>query len=132
VMLMSGMIRRSQELTNAALILLIVTAAATPAVYFSGDPAEEVVGNFPSVSRAAIEAHEDSAQISGVVTVVVGFLAAAAFGAIRGWWQGPPLALKATLLVALLAAGLMAWTSWLGGHVSHPELRGESIQQHTP
>jgi hypothetical protein len=123
-MLIVAMRRHSVDLKNASLMVLVVTAIITPAVYLTGEPAEHVIENLPAVSLSAIEEHEESAMASTVVAIVAGVVAAAVLGAGRGWWDAPAWMLQTALVVAILAAGLMARTAWLGGHVSHPEIRG--------
>jgi hypothetical protein len=125
VMLIVAAARHRVELMNAALLLLAIAAIVAPAVYLTGQPAEDAISALPDVSRPAIEEHRASARVSTVLAVVAGVLAGGLLAAGRGWWDMPPWSLKTTIGVAILAAALMAWTAWLGGRVSHPELRGQ-------
>lgn len=74
------------------------------------------------VSTEAIEAHEEVAPIAAAATALAGLLALVVL--LKGRPGGaPPWTMRATLVVALAAAVLLAWTAYLGGRINHPELR---------
>jgi hypothetical protein len=109
----------------------------TIGTYTSGSAAEawlrganvksELPGN---VVSAAIHAHEDSALWATVLMELTGFFAWLAL-----WqWKSPralrPWSLPVVLVLAVLAFGTMSRAAYLGGHISHVEIRPEVVARH--
>lgn len=126
--LIYGTYVKNQLTQRFALLVLIGLAAVVLPVYFTGEPAEEVVEHLPGVAESFIEAHEDAAMFSLVLTLLSG---ATAFIAL--WFQKDPK--KSRLLnfgvmgVASLAVLSLLYTANLGGKVRHTELRSGSTVQ---
>jgi len=125
-MLAAAWAKSNTELRKAGLTWLVVAAVAGAAAYLTGEPAEDVVEDLPSVSKAAIEEHEEAALVAAVATGTAGLLALGALVIGRGPAPAPGWMLATTFVVALVAAALMVWTANLGGRISHPEIRGPS------
>ena len=125
----AAMLRRSRDLEAAALWVFVLTAVVTVPVYFTGEPAEEVVESMPGVTEDAIEEHEESALVSLSAVEALGLLAVAGLFLGRGGRVAPPLLRPATVIVAIAATALMAWTANLGGQVRHTEIRPASLEQ---
>lgn len=120
---------RSRDLEAAALWVFLATAIAAVPVYLTGEPAEEVVESLPGVTEAAIEEHEEAALMSLWAVETLGLIALAGLILGRGGRTAPRVLRVATLVVAVAAAGLMAWTANLGGQVRHTEIRPASLEQ---
>ena len=83
---------------------------------------QEKSDRHPGVAHPIIEQHENVAKAALVVTLVAGLAALAGLWlsrgkAVAGWCS------SSALVLALVAAGLMAWTANLGGKVRHTEIR---------
>lgn len=118
-----AIIRRSDTLKRAALGVFVAVALLALPVYFTGEPAEEIVERAAGVSKGAIDAHEASALISLIGVEVLGVIAL--IGLVTAL-QGRPVSAQvtgATLVVSLATAGLMARTANLGGQIHHEEIR---------
>jgi hypothetical protein len=122
-LLLAALVRRSRELVVASLALFVLNAAVAVPVYLTGEPAEDRVEKLPGVSAAVIERHEEAAAVGfgavavlGAVSLVGLALAARNKPVSRGLMAVP-------LVLAVVAAGLMAWTANLGGQVRHTEIR---------
>ena len=122
VMLAYAMTRKSADLTKGALVLLIVSTLFGVGAFLTGEPAEEAVHQMAGVSTEAIEAHEELALFAAAATALTGFFALVV---LLKWRPGgaPTWTMVATLVVAVAAAMLLAWTAYLGGRINHPELR---------
>lgn len=126
--LVYGIYVKNQPSQRFALLVLIGLAAVVLPVYFTGEPAEEVVEHLPGVAESFIEAHESAAMFSLVLTLMTG---AAAFIAL--WFQKDLQKSRMLNLgvmgVAILAVLSLLYTANLGGKVRHTELRsGFAVQ----
>ena len=125
VMLAYAMASRSADLTKGALALLIVSMLFGAAAFLTGEPAEEAVEGLVGISIEAIEAHEGVAPIAAAATALTGLFALVIL--VKWPSGGSPASMRiATLVVAIGAALLLAWTAYLGGRINHPELREEA------
>ncbi len=118
--LIYGILRHNESLKRFSLFVLIATAATVIPVYLTGEPAEKVIVHLPGISEKLIEAHEEAAELSLILTLVVGGMALAVLlfpkKAIVSE-LGP----KATVLACLSAVTLLGYTANLGGKIHHPE-----------
>jgi len=126
--LVYGIYAKNQPSQRFALLVLFGLAVMVLPVYFTGEPAEEVVEHLPGVAESFIEAHEDAAMFSLVLTLITG---AAAFIAL--WFQRDQK--KSRLMnfgvmgAACLAVASLLYTANLGGKVRHTEFSsGVAIQ----
>jgi hypothetical protein len=117
-----AVLRKSTDLTSVGLGLLVIAAVLGGGVFLTGEPAEKVVEDLPGISKAAIEAHEEAAEVAAIVTGLAGLLGLGGLIVGRGGRQVTTWLLAATLIVALAAAGLMARAANLGGHIRHSEI----------
>lgn len=122
LLLTLALLRHSGELTLVALGLIVGLAAATGLVYFTGEPAEELVEHAPWFQEALTEVHEEQATIGLVAALATGLLAAAALALRTRTWAARwlPRAVWAALAATTL---LLGWTAWSGGQIRHDEVR---------
>lgn len=126
VLLAYGLWRNHEDVQKASLGLLTFAGLSALAVYLTGEPAEDIVEGLAGVSHDAIEAHEQFGTYALVAGLLTGFMSLVALllGAARqrlARWT-----VQLTLVLALVAAGIIGYTANLGGKISHPELRGET------
>jgi hypothetical protein len=119
---------KNQSSQRFALLVLVGLSTMVLPVYFTGEPAEEIVEHLPGVAESFIEAHEDAAKFSLILTLMTG---AASFIAL--WFQKNPKKSRVlnfgVMSVASLAVLSLLYTANLGGKVRHTELRsGSAIQ----
>ncbi len=132
LLLVAARLRRSLELTRVSYVLLVVLAVVAVAVYFTGEPAEELVEKLAGFSEPLVERHEDMALIATLGTVLLGLAALLGLARLRrgrtaGEWYG-----RGLLLLGLLVVGVMAWTANLGGQIRHSEIRsGQDVTAET-
>ena len=117
-----GIWKRSEDVLRLALALLATLAAVTMVVYFTGEPAEEAVEGLAGVSESLIERHEEAALFATAAFAALGVLALG--GLIRFRRRAMPARFAVLVLVlALIPAGMVAWTANLGGQIRHTEIR---------
>ena len=122
VLLAYAIVRRNDALKKVALGAFVAIALVALPVYFTGEPAEEIVEGTAGVSKAAIEAHEESALVSLVGVELLGIIAL--IGPVTA--RARPVSATvsgATLVVSLATAALIVRTANLGGQVHHEEIR---------
>ncbi|MGZ3711139.1 MAG: hypothetical protein ACXVBE_05250, partial [Bdellovibrionota bacterium] len=68
--LANGFVRGNQGAQKFALLTLVAIAALTVVTYLTGEPAEKFVEHMPGVSEPFIDAHEDAAEVSLVLTII--------------------------------------------------------------
>ena len=121
VLMAVGLLRKSQSLTRAGLVLGVVAGLGAGLASLSGERAEELVEGLQGVAEAAIEEHEEAAEITlwtaGVFGVVSLFalLVPATRGRLARHTRHAALGLA---VLTFVSAG---WTANLGGRIRHPE-----------
>jgi uncharacterized membrane protein len=126
LLLGAALVRKSIELQKVGLVVLVLVAVAALPVYFTGEPAEEVVEHYPGVSEAMIEQHQDAAKLATVGIEVVGLIALSGLWFSRRSRANPRPFVTASLILGLVVAGLMLWVANLGGQIHHPEIRSNA------
>jgi hypothetical protein len=125
LMLVWALFRRNTEVARAALGLFVITAITGLAAYFTGEPAEHAAEEIAGVSRSAIHAHEESAELATVLLSGYGIFALGAlFFLRRSAAEFPRKLVSLALVLALVPAGAMARTANEGGKIRHPEITG--------
>jgi multisubunit Na+/H+ antiporter MnhB subunit len=126
--LVYGIFAKNQPSQRFALLVLIVLAAVVLPVYFTGEPAENVIEHLPGVAESFIDAHESAAMFSLVLTLSTGAAALLALW-FRNDLKKNRLLNFAVLGVASFAVLSLLYTANLGGKVRHTELRSDSSAQ---
>ncbi|HEX3035723.1 MAG TPA: hypothetical protein VHT73_11445 [Thermodesulfobacteriota bacterium] len=131
LLLILAIFRKSKELTIVSLLFMILVALATIPVYFTGEPAEEVVEEMRGVSEQLIEQHEEVAEIAFILVEITG---AFALIALIAWHYSDRFgqALSIFMLLGLIVSGgFIAQTANLGGKIHHEEIRAGVNSQGT-
>jgi hypothetical protein len=118
LLLGAAVFRGSGDLLRASYWLIILLTVIAIGVYFTGEPAEELIEHLAGFSEPLVERHEEAALIATIAISILGMAAVAGLTLrVRPWYP------KAVLLLALLVTGLMGWTANLGGQIRHSEIR---------
>jgi uncharacterized membrane protein len=116
-------VRKRPDLARTALVMLVVVALISIAVYLTGEPAEEIVESLPGTSETILERHEEAGLIALVALEVLGALSLLVLIAHRRPQPLPGWLLYTLLVLAVVVTGWVAWTSSIGGQITHPEAR---------
>jgi hypothetical protein len=125
-LLATALLTRCTAVRRVALGAVVVVALLGLPTYFTGEGAEDVVEGLPAVSETLVERHEDAAARALVALEAAGAVALLGLALTLRARQVPAWILLATLLVAVVAAGLLGWTANLGGQIRHPEIRADA------
>ncbi|MEZ4816178.1 MAG: hypothetical protein R3A80_13410 [Bdellovibrionota bacterium] len=124
--LIQGIWAKNKSTQKFSLIVLFVLALIVLPVFYTGEPAEEVIEHLPGVTEAFIHPHEEAAELSLILTLITGALAFLAL-----FFQKDEK--KARILnfgvigVATIATASLIYTANLGGQIRHTEFRSSSI-----
>lgn len=132
VLLAYGLWRGQEIIQKVSLGLLVVVGVVAIAVYWTGEPAEEIVEGIAGVSHDAIEVHESWGFYAFLASIVTGL---ASLGALLYGWARRTVArwtVQLVFILSLLTTGIMAYTANLGGKIHHPELRANTTAVEPP
>lgn len=127
-----GLWRGQEAVQKASLGLLVVVGAFAVAVYWTGEPAEEIVEGMAGVSHDAIEVHESWGWYAFVASIVTGIASLGALLLARARRELVGWTVQLVLVLSLLTSGVMAYTANLGGKIHHPELRADTTAVESP
>lgn len=126
--LIFGLWAKNAPTQRFSLLILFGLAAMVVPVYLTGEPAEEVVEHLPGVMESLIEAHEEAAEVSLIMTLLSGVFAFVAL-----WFQRNELIREwinlSVMCVASVALISLVYTANLGGKIRHSELRSGASAQ---
>jgi uncharacterized membrane protein len=122
VVLLYGLIRKSNDTKVLGALLILVMAIVSIIVMETGESAEEIVEKIPGVSEAAMEAHEDAAKVANGILMASGVLALLSLVLHFFKKNVVTIAMSATLVLSFVAFGFMAYTGSLGGKIRHTEI----------
>jgi hypothetical protein len=118
-------LKRDQGIAKMGLMLCVLLAGVTGAVYLTGGAAEEIAEKIAGVSERSISVHEEAAELSTIAFVLLGLFALGSLILFRRKTI-PRGATITALLFTMVVTGMMAWTANLGGNIRHTELQTAS------
>lgn len=118
-----AMFRPRPEFARLALIVFVFSALVIIPVYLSGEPAEDAIEGVAGAIEPWVEAHEEAALLSLILGQALGVLGLAGLWSARRAVAPPRPMMMATLVLALVTAGSLAYTASLGGLIRHTEIR---------
>ena len=123
-----GMLTKSRTTCNAAYIVLLIAAIGGLVAFFTGEPAEETVENISGVSKNLIEEHEESANLTLVLLIIMGLSSCAGLFMSLKNWKLAKLVPVVVLIISIICFGAAARTGYLGGKIRHSEVNGSNQQ----
>jgi hypothetical protein len=111
-------IRADRGALLGAVVTLLVGALGATGAYISGEDAEELVEDVAPIDEAAVEEHEERAEVALVLAWVAAVGSAVAY-VLGGRTGRHGAAVGASALGALAASGAMAATGLAAGPIRH-------------
>lgn len=130
-LILFGLWRKNATVRKTGQWFLVLAAIATVPVFFSGEPAEDIVENLPGVTKQVVGEHEGAAKFAFVFAVVVGAASLALLVVEQTGRAVPAAAYPGLVVVSLLVWGMFIRTAHLGGLIRHDELRSFSDSSET-
>ncbi len=121
--LLIATIFKNTFMQKVSLWILLGVAVVTIAVYLSGQRAETPVESLPNASIAMLQLHEKVARISSLTIWAIAGITFLGLVFLRGKAQLFQYFVRGILAMTLLSTGLFVLTGYLGGQVTHSEIR---------
>ena len=121
--LISGMILKNNSVKNTAYVLFIVAAIFAAFSMGTGEGAEELVEDMPTVGKQIIHEHEEMAEKLAVVLYVLGIISLG--GLILSYLKNAKATMLSyvALVVAVVGVFFAQQTGTSGGEIRHTEIR---------
>lgn len=119
----AALVGRSGAIAKASFGVFVAVAALALPAYFTGEPAEELVGRLPGTAAALIEPHADAALLALIPVELLGLFSLGALILFQRARSVPRWLVTTVLVLSLVAGALLARTALLGGRIRHEELR---------
>ena len=129
--LITGIVMKNTVIKNVAYVLFVIAAIFGLVSMSTGEGAEEIAENLPSVTDQIIHEHEEMAEKLALVLYVLGGVS------LVGLFMNVKNHAKASLvsylafLIALVAVFLGKQTGTTGGEVRHTEIRENATVSNT-
>jgi uncharacterized membrane protein len=124
--LIAGIILKNKPTTNVAYAVFIVAATFAALSMYTGEGAEELVEDMPSVGKKIIHEHEEMAEKLALVLYVLGAVSLLGLYANTKKWIRAKLISYLALTIGLVAVFLAQQTGTSGGEIRHTEIRANA------
>ena len=120
--LLFAFVKKNQQMKKFSLVMVILIGLLTLPVYYTGEPAEEAIEDFPGVTEAVISPHEEMAEKALIISLIAAAFAVSALVIVQNEKRNQQL-VGATLAVAVFGSMALGYTSYLGVQIRHTEAR---------
>ena len=124
--LIIGFLLKNSTIINTAYGLLIVSAIFAAISMATGDGAEEMVEDFPSIGKKIIHEHEEIAEKLALVLYVLGFISVTGLYLNLKKHSKSYLISVLAIAIGILGIYLAQKTGTTGGEIRHTEIRTTS------
>ena len=121
--LLWGITAKSRSIKKVALVGFVVAGIFSIVAFQTGESAEDIVEDLPSVSHDLIEGHEEAAGTARWLTILLGVGGLAGLYMTSKSIKGTNKYLWILLAYSLVAAASLGYTAYEGGQIRHTELR---------
>ena len=118
-----GITAKSRSIKKVALVGFIVAGIFSIVAFQTGESAEEIVEDLPTVSHDIIEGHEESAATAQWLTIILGVGGIVGLYMVSKSTKGVNTFMWVLLVYSLVAAASLGYTAYEGGQIRHTELR---------
>jgi uncharacterized membrane protein len=125
--LIIGIILKNNTVKNTAYFLFIVAAIFAAFSMGTGEGAEEMVEDMPSVGKQIIHDHEEMAEKLAVVLYFLGVVSLVGLLANLKNWAKANLVSFLALTIACIGVFLAQQTGTTGGEIRHTEIRANYV-----
>ena len=127
--LITGIILKNNSVKNTAYVLFIVSAIFAAFSMGTGEGAEELVEDMPSIGKEIIHEHEEMAEKLAIILYVLGAISLG--GLILSYLKNAKVKLLSyvALVAAVVGVYFAQQTGTTGGEVRHTEIRANAFPE---
>ncbi|MBF2709214.1 hypothetical protein [Flavobacterium soyangense] len=125
--LITGIILKNNSVKNTAYVLFIVAAIFAAFSMGTGEGAEEMVEDMPSVGKQIIHEHEEMAEKLAIVLYVLGVISLAGLFLSFKKHAKTNLVSYLAVIIGIVAVFFAQQTGTTGGEVRHTEIRPNAV-----
>ncbi len=118
--------KKNKQMKKFSLLILIFIGLTILPVYFTGEPAEHEIEDFPAVNEAVIHPHEEMAEKTLAILLLTSVTALATLAFERNEKLNRQLTYT-TIGLAIIGSMSLIYTASLGGKIRHTETRALKI-----
>lgn len=122
-LLLIGQFKKDPLIKKIALGIFLFNAIIALPVYWTGEPAEDLVEQLPGVSKSMIEEHEEAAETALVFLEITGGISLFGLFFFRKSLFYPKWFVGILGIISLLSIVFIARSANLGGKIRHSEVR---------
>ncbi len=116
-----GMFVKSEAVKKVALVGFIIAGLSVLAVVESGESAEDIVEEIAAVTHDSIEEHEEAADLSKWLTLILGIGGVAGLIMVNKHTKRVQTVLWSLLVFGIITVASLAYTGYIGGQIRHAE-----------
>lgn len=124
-----GMIIQNEAVKKIAMVGFVIAGLFVIAVVQSGESAEDIVEEIAAVSHDTIEEHEEAADLSKWLTILLGAGGLGGLIMMKLRTKGLRAVLISLVVLGVVTAASLIYTGYLGGHIRHTEITGSTAVQ---
>jgi uncharacterized membrane protein len=125
--LITGIVLKNNTVKNTAYVLFIVAAVFAAFSMGTGEGAEELVEDMPSVGKQIIHEHEEMAEKLAIILYILGTISLAGLFLNYKKHAKAQLISYVTLIIAIVGVFFAQQTGTTGGEIRHTEIRANAI-----
>lgn len=126
LVLVTGFLLKKSEVKVTALGILVFSALASIAAFYSGEGAEEIVERIPGISETLINQHEESAELFLTLILILGGVSLGTMFLEIKKSKLSKFGFILVILLALVAGVLVKNVGTTGGEIRHKEIRKDT------
>lgn len=127
-----GVLAKKPDITRVSLIGFVLAGLLVIPVFLSGNSAEEIVESIPGIRESVINQHEEFAEITVWVTLVMAVMSLVGLFIERRFRMFFKKYTLILVLFGIITGGFLGYTGYLGGHIRHPEITSQQTTQNQP
>lgn len=127
--LITGMVLKNKTAINIAYILFVISAIFGFASMYTGEGAEEMVEDMPSIGDRIIHEHEEMAEKLALILYVLGAISLVGLYLNNKQHSKANLITYLAMVIAVVGAIIGKEAGTTGGEVRHTEIRANVVDQ---